>query len=52
MEIEMVMYLNKLLIITLFFTSPIFANDTVTIMDEDGNIKICKVVESGAIVCL
>ena len=48
----MVMYLNRLLIITLLFSFPIFANDTVTIMDEDGNIKICKVVESGAIVCL
>ena len=48
----MVMCLNKLLIIILLFSFPIFANDTVTIMDEDGNIKICKVVESGAIVCL
>ena len=48
----MVMYLNKLLIITLLFSFPIFANDTITIMDEDGNIKICKIVESGAIVCL
>jgi len=46
------MSLNKILIIALFFALPIFANDTVTIMDEDGNIKICKVVESGAIVCL
>ena len=42
----------KKLLLILLFVLPVVANDTVTIMDEDGNIKICKVVESGAIVCL
>lgn len=28
------------------------ANDTVTILEPDGNIQICKVTDSGVIVCL
>ena len=36
----------------MFFSLQIYANETVTIVDKDGNIQICKVVPSGAIVCL
>jgi len=42
----------KQLIFILLFTLPAVANETVTIVDKDGNIQICKVVPSGAIVCL
>jgi hypothetical protein len=42
----------KKLILILLFTLPAVANETVTIVDKDGNIQICKVVPSGAIVCL
>lgn len=28
------------------------ANETVTILEPDGNIQICKVTDSGVIVCL
>lgn len=43
--------MKKLLLILLFIL-PAVANETVTIVDKDGNIQICKVVPSGAIVCL
>jgi hypothetical protein len=43
--------MKKLLLIILF-SLPVIANETVTIVDKDGNIQICKVVPSGAIVCL
>ena len=42
----------KKLLLILLFTLPVIANETVTIVDKDGNIQICKVVPSGAIVCL
>ena len=42
----------KKLILILLFALPVVANETVTIVDEDGNVQICKVVPSGAIVCL
>lgn len=42
----------KKIILILLFTLPAVANETVTIVDKDGNIQICKVVPSGAIVCL
>jgi len=42
----------KKLILILLFTLPAVANETVTIVDKDGNIQICKVVPSGTIVCL
>ena len=42
----------KKLLLILLFTLPVVANETVTIVDKDGNIQICKVVPSGAIVCL
>ena len=42
----------KKLILILLFTLPAVANETVTIVDKDGNIQICKVLPSGAIVCL
>jgi len=42
----------KKLILILLFALPAVANETVTIVDKDGNIQICKVVPSGAIVCL
>jgi len=42
----------KKIILILLFTLPAIANETVTIIDKDGNIQICKVVPSGAIVCL
>ena len=42
----------KKLLLILLFTLPAVANETVTIVDKDGNIQICKVVPSGAIVCL
>ena len=42
----------KKLILILLFTLPAVANETVTIVDKDGNVQICKVVSSGAIVCL
>ena len=40
-----------LLLIFLFSISAI-ANETVTIVDENGEVQICKVTESGVIVCL
>ena len=43
--------MKKLLLIFLFSIST-FANETVTIVDKDGNVQICKVVPSGVIVCL
>jgi hypothetical protein len=43
--------MKKLLLILLFALS-VVANETVTIVDKDGNIQICKVVPSGAIICL
>jgi hypothetical protein len=42
----------KKLILILLFSLPAVANETVTIVDKDGKIQICKVVPSGAIVCL
>jgi len=42
----------KKLILILLFALPAVANETVTIVDKDGNIQICKVLPSGAIVCL
>ena len=42
----------KKLILILLFTLPAVANETVTIVDKDGNVQICKVVPSGAIICL
>jgi hypothetical protein len=42
----------KKLLLILLFALPVVANETVTIVDKDGNIQICKVVPSGAIVCL
>ena len=42
----------KKLILILLFSIPAFSNETVTVVDKDGNIQICKVVPSGAIVCL
>ena len=43
--------MKKILLILLFSFS-VFANDTVTIVDKNGDIQICKVTESGVIVCL
>ena len=42
----------KKLLLFLLFVLPAVANETVTIVDKDGNVQICKVVPSGAIVCL
>jgi len=42
----------KKLLLILLLSLPLMANETVTIVDKDGNIQICKVVPSGAIVCL
>ena len=42
----------KKLILILLFSIPAASNETVTIVDKDGNVQICKVVPSGAIVCL
>ena len=42
----------KQLLLILLFAIPAMANETVTIVDKDGNVQICKVVPSGAIVCL
>ena len=39
------------LLILLFSISAI-ANETVTIVDENGDVQICKVTESDMIVCL
>ena len=35
-----------------FMVADAYANDTVTILEPDGTIQICKVTESGVIVCL
>ena len=43
--------MKKILLILLFSFS-VFANETVTIVDKNGEIQICKVTESGVIVCL
>ena len=40
------------LLVCVFIISTAFAGDTVTIVDPSGDIQICKVTESGAIVCL
>ena len=42
----------KKLLLILLLSLPLMANETVTIVDKDGNIQICKVVPSGVIVCL
>lgn len=42
----------KKLFLVLFFSFSVFANETVTIVDKNGDIQICKVTESGVIVCL
>jgi hypothetical protein len=42
----------KKLLLILLFALPVVANETVTIVDENGDVKICKVTESGVIVCL
>ena len=39
-------------IIFLIFSLQCYANETVTIIDKNGDIQICKVTESGVIVCL
>jgi hypothetical protein len=44
-------YLKELILI-LIFSFPVVANETVTIVDKNGDVQICKVVPSGAIVCL
>ena len=43
--------MKKLLLIFLFSISA-FANETVTAIDKNGDVQICKVTESGVIVCL
>lgn len=43
--------MKKLLLIILI-SIPVIANETVTIIDKNGDVRICKVVPSGAIVCL
>jgi len=42
-------FITVVLLITISF---IHANETVTIVDEDGNVKICSVTPNGVIVCL
>lgn len=42
----------KKLILILLFSITAFSNETVTIVDKDGNVQICKVVPSGAVICL
>ena len=45
-------YVLMFSLLIFLFSISAFANETVTIVDKDGNIQICKVVPSGAIVCL
>lgn len=46
-------FLNKFIIFFLLFSTLIvYGNETVTIVDEDGNVKICSVTPNGVIVCL
>ena len=42
----------KNLILILLFALTAVANETVTIVDKNGDVQICKVTESGVIVCL
>lgn len=35
-----------------FMVADAYANETVTILEPDGSIQVCKVTESGVIVCL
>ena len=49
MKIKYVLMFSLLIFL---FSIAAFANETVTIVDKDGNIQICKIVHSGAIVCL
>jgi len=35
-----------------FMVHDVNANETVTILEPDGSIQICKVTDSGVIVCL
>lgn len=51
--------MDKQCILVLIVTATIFfaiheanANETVTILEPDGSIQICKVTDSGVIVCL
>jgi hypothetical protein len=39
-------------LIIFLITTNIYAQDTVVIIDENGEPQICKVTDSGAIVCL
>ena len=40
------------LLVCVLILTPAFAGETVTIVDSAGDVQICKVTESGAIVCL
>ena len=42
----------KKLLLAFLFSISAFANETVTIVDKNGDVQICKVTESGVIVCL
>jgi hypothetical protein len=44
--------MKYLFIIIVLISLNLFAQDTVVIIDENGEPQICKVTESGAIVCL
>lgn len=45
-------YVLMFSLLIILFSISAFANETVTIVDENGDVQICKVVPSGAIVCL
>ena len=49
MKIKYVLMFSLLIFL---FSIAACANETVTIVDENGDVQICKVTESGVIVCL
>ena len=44
--------MNKFLFLIIFLSFFSYAAETVTIIDKNGELQICKVTESGVIVCL
>ena len=45
-------YVLMFSLLTFLFSISAFANETVTIIDKNGDEQICKVTESGLVVCL
>ena len=44
--------MQKIFLLIFLISMNIYAQDTVVIEDESGEVKICRVTTTGAIVCL